>query len=336
MSLQSTTQRVIRISANSPGYDVIEYAEVDTPKITKPNQVLVKNKYLGVNFIEAYFRKGDYPAQLPYTLGREALGVVIGVGKDVTKYKVGDNVAYLQPGSFAQYVVFDDDKVQVIKLKSQLNDEEWKTFGLVLIQGLTAITFVEEAHKVEKDQYVLVWAAAGGVGQLLVQLLKLRGAKVIAIALTEDKLKLAQSLGADYLINSSKQDITAEVDKITNGAGVNVLFDSIGKDSFETLLAAVARKGSFVSYGNALGLVPPFSINRLLQKNIKLSRPTLFNYVATQPEWDHYLKQLVELIEGKKLKFDITKVYDLADYKQAAQDLEGRKTTGKVTLKIPQ
>ena len=336
MSLQSTTQRVIRISANSPGYDVIEYAEVDTPKITKPNQVLVKNKYLGVNFIEAYFRKGDYPAQLPYTLGRDALGVVIGVGKDVTKYKVGDNVAYLQPGSFAQYVVFDDDKVQVIKLKSQLNDEEWKTFGLVLIQGLTAITFVEEAHKVEKDQYVLVWAAAGGVGQLLVQLLKLRGAKVIAIALTEDKLKLAQWLGADYLINSSKQDITAEVDKITNGAGVNLLFDSIGKVSFETLLAAVARKGSFVSYGNALGLVPTFSINRLLQKNIKLSRPTLFNYVATQPEWDHYLKQLVELIEGKKLKFDITKVYDLADYKQAAQDLEGRKTTGKVTLKIPQ
>lgn len=336
MSLQSTTQRVIRITANSPGYDVIEYAEVDTPKISQPNQVLVKNKYLGVNFIEAYFRKGDYPAQLPYTLGREALGVVIAVGANVTKYKVGDNVAYLQPGSFAQYSVFDDDKVQVIKLKSQLADDEWKTYGSVLIQGLTALSFVEEAHKVEANQYVLVWAAAGGVGQLLVQLAKLKGATVIAIALTEDKLKLAQSLGADHLINSLKQDIAAEVDKITQGQGVNVLFDSVGKDSFETLLAAIGRKGSFVSYGNALGLVPPFSINRLLQKNIKLSRPTLFNYVATQPEWDHYSQQLVDLIELKKLKFDITKVYDLGDYKQAAQDLESRKTTGKLTLKIPQ
>lgn len=333
---QATTHKVVQITGNSDGYDVIEYTDVPTPKITAPTEVLVKNKYAGINFIEGYFRRGYYPvSQFPYVLGREAAGTVIAVGSEVKKYKVGDNVAYIEPLTFAQYTKFDESKVQVAKLRSNLSDDEWNHYGSVLLQGLTALSLVEELYPVQLGDHVLVWAAAGGVGQIVVQLAHLKGAKVIAIALTKEKLELAKKLGADHLVLAS-DDIKAKVDEITGGQGVAASFDSVGKDSFETSLATVARKGTLVSYGNALGVVPPFSIGRLAQKNLKLLRPTLHNYIATQEEWDHYLGKLIDLIDSGKLSVAKATVYELGDYKQAVQDLEGRKTTGKLTLKIPQ
>lgn len=330
------TQKVVLFDKVSDTWETIKYQDYPTPQIESDQDVIIKNKYAGINFIESYFRKGIYPtASFPSVFGREASGTVAAVGDKVTKFKVGDKVAYLSGKTFAQYTKIDSSHPQVIRLPQTISDENLKKFGAILIQGLTARTFVDEAFKVEKDQFVLVWAAAGGVGQILIQLAHARGAHVIAIASTDEKLQIAKSLGAEYLIKGS-DDIVAKVEEVTGGKGVDVSFDSVGKDTFETSLAAIKRKGTFISYGNSSGAVPPFPITRLSAKNIKIARPTLFNYIATEEEFEHYSKDLLELIESGKLVFDITKTYPLEEYSQATQELEARKTTGKLVLEIPQ
>lgn len=332
-----TTHKVNLIEENGESIDLVKYVDVPTPQIEGPTDVIVKNKYSGVNFIEAYFRKGIYPSQKPYVLGREATGVIAAIGKDVKKYQVGDKIAYLSGSTIAQYTKIPESHIQVKKLPASTTDEELKDQAAALLQGLTALSLIEEAYPVKKGDDILVWAAAGGVGKLLVQLVKRKGANVIAIASTEEKLSEAKTLGADYLINSSTtDDIAAKVKEITKGKGVEATFDSVGKDTFEASFELVARKGTFVSYGNASGAVPPFSIGRLSAKNIKIIRTSLFGYVSTQEEWDHYSTELARLISSGELKVDIFKVYPLSDYKQAATDLEGRKTTGKLVLEIPE
>lgn len=317
--------------------EVIQYTDIDTPQITSPTDVIIKNKYAGVNYIESYFRKGIYPiASFPYIFGREASGIIAAVGDKVTKYKVGDKVAYVNPSTFAQYSKIDESKVQVLKLPESIGDDQLKLYGSFFIQGLTALTFVHEAYEVKKNDFILVWAAAGGVGQILVQLGRLIGANVIAVASTNEKLDIAKGLGAKYLINSSKDDVLARVKEITNDNGVAASFDSVGKDTFEISLAALARKGTLVSFGNSSGTVDPLSINRLSAKNIKLARPTVMNYVVTQDEWDFYTEKFLKYIKDGDIKVEITKTYPLSQYKQAATDLESRKTTGKLALEIPQ
>ncbi|KAI3403484.2 ZTA1 [Candida oxycetoniae] len=318
-------------------FDKIEFAEISTPEITKANEIIIKNAYAGINFIEAYFRKGIYPvATTPYVFGREASGEVVAIGSSVSNIELGDKIAYLAPGTFAQYTKITSDNFRYIKLPQDVSDEDLKIYGSFLLQGLTALTFVNEAYKVKSGDYILVWAAAGGVGKLLTQLISQRGAHVIAVASSDEKLQIAKSLGAEYLINSSTKDVEKEVKEITNGKGVEASFDSVGKDTFQISLNSLARKGSFVSYGNSSGPVAPFPLSLLSAKNIQLVRPSLFGYITTKEEWDHYSGELLQLFKENKLKFDISKTYDLENYKQAAQDLEGRKTSGKLTLKIPQ
>lgn len=330
------THHVIQISETSPSFDALKYIEVPTPQITSPTDVIVKNKYAGINLIESYFRKGIYPVQLPAVLGREAAGVVAAVGSDVKNFKVGDKIAYLSSGTFAQYTKISDSHAQFSNLGENATDEDLKFYGSALVGALTPISFVEEAHKVQKGEFILVWAAAGGVGGLLVQLAKAKGARVIAIALTKEKLELASSLGAEFLINHKTDDIVAKVKEFTNGQGVAASFDSVGKDSFETSLESLALKGSFISYGNATGQVPPLSINRLTPKNIRLLRPSLYGYVSTKEAFDHYFGVLRKLIELGTFKFPITKVYPLSEYPEATRALESSETTGKLTLEIPQ
>lgn len=329
------THKAVFHEANGE-YEVIKYDDVPTPQIESSHDIIVKNAYAGVNFIEAYFRKGIYKAPLPYVFGREALGEVVAVGEDVKNLQVGDKIAYLSPNTFAQYTKIDDSLFRYIKLKPDANDEELKTYGSIFLQGLTALTFINEAHQVKKGEYILVWAAAGGVGRILVQMISQLGAHVIAVASTPEKLAIAKELGAEYLINSTTDDVLAKVHEITNSEGVEASFDSVGKDTFETSLNALKRKGTFVSYGNASGPVTPFPLTILSPKNIKVIRPQLFGYVGTPEEWNSYAQELLKLVEDGKVKFDISKTYDLKDYVQAAKDLEGRKTTGKLTLKITQ
>ncbi|ODQ79440.1 hypothetical protein BABINDRAFT_167299 [Babjeviella inositovora NRRL Y-12698] len=329
-----STQKVVLFRENG-GLDVLRYEEDFPVPTISASQVLIKNQYAGVNFIEAYFRSGLYPSEKPYVLGREAVGVIAAVGKDVTNLKQGDRVAYLGGSSFAQYTAAEASG-KIFKLDADIDEETAQVYAGLLINGLTTLTFINESYKVQKGDYILVHAAAGGCGLLFAQQILAKGAHVIATASSPEKLQLAKEAGAEFLINSSTEDIVARVKEITHNKGVEAVYDGIGKDTFEISLEVVARKGTLVSFGNASGAVPPFLISRLLAKNVKVLRPSLFNYLADQEEWDFYSQELLRLVKEGILKQKITKVYPLAEYRQAAEDLEGRKTTGKLVLEIPQ
>ncbi|GME88174.1 hypothetical protein B5S32_g547 [[Candida] boidinii] len=327
------TQTVSLFRTNG-GLEVIEVDDNYPVPAINDDEILIKNKYSGVNYIESYFRIGLYPATLPYVMGREASGVVVAAGSNVKNFKVGDNIAYMSSGSFSQYTKIVPG-VSVFKLPENSTEEDFQNFAAILLQGLTALTFIEEAYKVKKDDFILVHAAAGGVGLLLTQLISQRGAHVIATASSDEKLQLAKNAGAEYLVNSKTDDILAKVLEITNNKGVQASFDSVGKDTYEISLNSLARKGTFVSFGNASGAVPPFPIAKLSSKNLKVCRPVVNNYVATKEEWEHYTTELINLVKSNALKINIYKIYPLKDYKLAASDIESRKTSGKLLLQIP-
>lgn len=327
------SQKAVVITKHGDGYEVIKYTDIETPKITDPNEIIIHNKYAGINFIESYFRKGIYPvASFPYILGREASGFVAEVGSEVKHFSVGDKVAYLSGSTFAQYTKVSS-KSNIAKLGDK---DDLKVYGSTLIQALTAIAFVEESHKVQSGEFLLVWAAAGGVGSVLTQVASTKGARVIALASSTEKLNIAKSLGAEFVINYKTENVVEKVKEITSGKGVAAVYDSVGKDTFEISFETLARKGTFVSYGNSSGQVPPFAISRLVTKNAKILRPTVGNYLVEREEWDYYFNILKTLIDGKKLVLDISKTYELADYAEATKALEGGQTTGKLTLSIPE
>ena len=202
-----------------------------------------------------------------------------------------------------------------------------------LFQGLTALTLIRESHYVQKDEWALVHAAAGGVGLWLCQLLHAAGARVIGTASREAKIELAKENGAEFMINYSHESVVERVNEITNGAGVCVVFDGVGASTFDDDLKLLARKGTLVSFGNASGPVPPFAISRLSQKNLKVMRPMVFNYIYTREEFERYSNELFGFIAGGMAKVQIHEIYPLQEVARAHMDLEGRKTTGKLLLK---
>lgn len=319
-------------AAESP--DALEYMQVESPQITGSHDIIVRNKYAGVNFIDVYYRKGVYPAEYPYIFGREAAGIVAAVGEDVIDYKVGDKVAYLGLQTFAQYTKLSDDVVQIKKLPEAATEEDLKTWAAILLQGLTAITLPIESYEVKKGDFILVWAAAGGVGQILTKYTSSIGARVIAIASTDEKLEIAKKAGAEFLIKTG-DDIVAKVNEFTNGEGVRASFDSVGKDSFEASFAALGRNGTFVTYGNSSGVIPPFSLDRLTPKNLKVARPQVYNSLRTKESWEFYTDVLKQGLADKTFDLNIQKTYPLSEYAQATKDLEGKKTTGKLVIEIP-
>ncbi|CCE65668.1 hypothetical protein TPHA_0M00930 [Tetrapisispora phaffii CBS 4417] len=336
------TQEVVLIDDISEGYDTIKYVtDYPVPDDIKDDEILVKNKYSGVNFIEAYFRKGIYPCEHPYILGREAVGTVVYVGRRMAHdYKVGDSVAYIGNSSMAQFTKVSA-KSPIINMskfyiEEELTDELFQKYCASLINVLTVMTFIRESYKVKKNDNILVYAAAGGVGLIFDQLITKIGATVIAVASSDDKLQLAKLHGAKHLINSSTDDIVEKVNEYTNGKGVEAVFDSIGKDTFETSMKVLRLKGTFVSFGNASGPVAPFPLSRLSPKVLKLVRPQLYGYLQEKESWDYYSKEFIRVMDSGELKINISKVYQLGDYKKAAMDLESRKTTGKLILKVPQ
>ncbi|CCC71841.1 hypothetical protein NCAS_0I01730 [Naumovozyma castellii] len=331
-SIVSKQQSAIIFDGISDGYDVIKYKTIQTPTVENSNEMVIKNSYSGINFIEAYFRKGIYPCELPYLPGREASGIVAEVGKDVKNFQIGDKVAYLHGETMAEFTKIKETD-PIIKLSKDASDENLKLYAAGLLQSLTAITLINEAHEVKKGEYVLVYAAAGGVGLLLDQLLKMKGAHTIAVCSTKEKLELAKANGAEFSINSKEENVVQRVMEITNNKGVDVAYDSIGKATFEDTLAALKLKGSLVSFGNASGPVPPLLINRLSPKNLKLVRPQLYGYITNPEDWEKYSKEFQSLVDSGKLNIKIFKTYPLKDYKIAVQELEGRKTTGKLVLK---
>ncbi|KXL50060.1 hypothetical protein M433DRAFT_141418 [Acidomyces richmondensis BFW] len=311
------------------GTEVLQYkTDLPVPE-PKEGQILVKNNFIGINYIDTYFRSGLYPApNFPYILGREAEGTVVKTGSgDTFGIKDGDRVVYMGEGTYAEYTATPAAKA--VKVPPSIDPH---VSAAALLQGLTALTLIRESHPVKKGDWVLVHAAAGGTGLLLCQLLKAVGAYTIGTASTTEKVENAKRAGATYVINYSQDDVKSKVMELTNGQGVIAVFDGVGKSTFDLSLDCLARKGSMISFGNASGAVPPLTISRLSAKNARLMRPTLFNYIVTREEFETYANELFQFIEKGQLDIKIHKTYPLSEVAQAQEDLESRKTSGKLLL----
>ncbi|CEG74289.1 Putative NADPH2:quinone reductase [Rhizopus microsporus] len=310
------------------GVEKLIYDDVPVPKISE-DSILVKNHFAGVNFIDTYQRSGLYQVPLPHILGKEGAGEVVQVGSGVKEYKVGDRVVYLGGSTYAEYT-----NVSTALAQKLTDDVSFEEAAAVSLQGLTAWTLVRAAYQVQKGDIVLVHAAAGGVGLLLCQMLRHLGATVIGTVSTEEKAKLARANGADHIVIYTKEDVVERVNALTDGQGCHAVFDSVGKDTWEASLAVTRRLGSLISFGNASGPVPPISVLCLTPKNLRLMRPQLFPFLATKEEANKWWGELMDLLSKKIIKVHVHKHYDLKDAHQAHTDIQSRKTTGKLLLKI--
>jgi NADPH:quinone reductase len=310
------------------GPEVLTVTGVATPS-PKPNEALVQIKTAGVNFIDVYFREGRYPASLPFINGQEAAGVVTEVGSDVTTIQRGDRVAYTGVlGSYAEYAAVPENRL--VKIPNELDFEQ---AAAAMLQGMTAHYLSHSTYKLQSGETALIHAAAGGVGLLLVQMAKKIGARVIATAGTPDKAQLARDAGADECIVYTEADFETETRRLTDGKGVDVVYDGVGKATFERDLNVLRPRGYLVLFGGASGAVPPFDLIKLSQKgSLYITRPTLGHYTATREELEWRANDVMQMIAGGDLKLRIHKIYPLAEAQQAHRDLEGRKTTGKLLL----
>src|SRR6267142_4909532 len=299
---------------------------VDLPQPTpKPNEAVIKIAAAGVNFIDVYFREGRYPAQVPFVDGQEAAGTVAAVGADVKSLKPGDRVAYTGiMGAYAEYAAVPADRL--VKVPEGINDQQ---AAAAMLQGMTAHYLIYSSYPLKKGETALVHAAAGGVGLLLVQMAKNLGAQVIATVGSEEKAKLAREAGADHTILYNEQDFEEETKKITGGKGVHVVYDGVGKTTFDKGFNVLRPRGYMVLFGGASGPVAPFDPLKLTQKgSLFLTRPSLANYIVGRDELEMRATDVLGMIASGKLKLRIEHVYKLADAQQAHRDLEGRKTTG--------
>ena len=310
------------------GPEVMELVDLPDPQ-PKPNEAVVKIQASGVNFIDVYNREGRYKAPLPFVLGQEAAGVVSAVGAEAKGIAVGDRVAYTMAlGSYAEYAAVPSDRL--VKVPAGVGDRE---AAAAMLQGMTAHYLAYDTHPLKQGQTALIHAAAGGVGLLLVQMAHHIGVRIIATVSTEEKAKLARAAGADEIILYTQSDFEAETKRITGGQGVDVVYDSVGKTTFEKGLNLLRPRGMMVLYGGSSGAVAPMDPLVLTQKgSLFLTRPSLGHYIITPQELQQRAGAVFGMIREGKLKLRIEHVYPLAEVQQAHRDLEGRKTTGKLLL----
>lgn len=321
--------KAIQVSRTG-GPEVLELVDLPVPKPT-PNEASVEIKAIGVNFIDVYFREGRYPSKLPFVVGQEAAGVVSEVGSEVKTVKPGDRVAYtgLQ-GSYAEYAAVSADRL--VKIPEGVDFEQ---AAATMLQGMTAHYLVKSTYPLKQGESCLIHAAAGGVGQLLVQMAKMIRAEVIATVGTDEKAEIARKAGADHVIVYTKQNFEAETARITGGKGVHVVYDGVGKATFDQGLNVLRPRGMMALFGGSSGAVPPFDPIKLSQKgSLFLTRPTLGHYTATREELEWRAGDVLNWVASGKLKINIGQKYPLSQAGQAHRDLEARKTTGK-TLLIP-
>jgi NADPH:quinone reductase len=314
--------------AKTGGPEVLTLVDVPVPR-PKPNEALVKLGAIGVNFIDVYFREGRYPAALPFIDGQEASGTVTEVGAEVKTVKPGDRVAYTGVlGTYAEYAAVSADRL--VHVPDKITDQQ---AAAAMLQGMTAHYLVNSAYPLKKGETALIHAAAGGVGLLLVQMARNVGVRAIGTAGTEEKAKLAREAGADEVILYTKQDFETETKRLTEGKGVHVVYDGVGKSTFEKGLNVLRPRGYMVLFGGASGPVPPFDPIVLSQKgSLFLTRPSLLHYIATRQELEQRSGDVFNMIIAGKLKLRISHVYKLEEVQQAHRDLEARKTTGKILL----
>lgn len=299
----------------------------------KPTEVLIELVESGVNYIDTYHRTGLYKLPLPATIGREGAGVIVALGESVSNgLAVGDRVVFFAGGAYATHVLVES--ASVVKIADGLS---FKDAAAVHLQGLTAHAFTTDVYKVKAGDFVLIHAAAGGTGNLMVQMCKIRGATVIATVGSAAKAALAKESGADFIINYNEQDFKAEALKITGGVGVNVVFDGVGASTFDGSMKSLRKRGMLVTFGNASGPVPPVDpLTLTAHGSIFLTRPTVAHFVELRSELESRVKEIHQWIVDKKLVLRIAKEFPLAEAKQAHEALESRKFAGKILLNIKQ
>ena len=317
----------IRLYENG-GPEKMQWEEVEVGN-PGSGEVRVRNTAVGLNFIDTYHRSGLYPMQLPITLGMEGAGVVEAVGPKVKEFKVGDRVAYANPlGAYADVLLRPAERL--VKIPAGIDDQ---VAAAIMLKGMTAWYLIRRTYKVKKGDTIVMHAAAGGVGQILCQWAKSLGATVIGTVGSDAKAALAKKAGCKHVIVASNESFAARVKEITKGAGVPVVYDGIGKDTFMESIDCLAPLGMMVSFGNASGAVTQFNPGILAQKgSLFLTRPTLFSYTAKREDLVQAARELFAVVKKKAVKISINQTYSLRDAAQAHRDLEARKTTGSTVL----
>jgi NADPH:quinone reductase len=310
------------------GPEVLVVDEIPVPE-PKAGEARVKLEAIGVNFIDIYQRTGLYPLQTPFTLGSEAAGVVDAVGEGVTEVKKGDRVAYaMVPGAYAEYAI-----VPAWRLVPVPANVDAKSAAAIMLQGMTAHYLTHSTYPLKQGETALVHAAAGGVGLLLGQIGKMRGARIIGTVSTEAKAALAKQAGADDVILYTQTDFLTEVKKLTDGKGVHVVYDSVGATTFDKSLDCLRPRGYLVLFGQSSGAVPPFDPGKLAGKgSLFLTRPSLAHYTLDRAELLQRSGDLFNWLASGKLKLRVESTFPLANAAEAHRQLEGRQTTGKVIL----
>ncbi|MBA8823621.1 NADPH2:quinone reductase [Saccharopolyspora lacisalsi] len=319
--------RAIRVM-NNGGPKVLEEAEVDDP-LPGVREVLVDVAACGVNFIDTYQRSGVYPVSLPFVPGSEGAGTVAEVGSEVTDFSPGDRIAWaMAPGSYAQRAVVPVDKA--VRVPDAIDDN---TAAAAPLQGMTAHYLVTSTYPVRTGDTALVHAAAGGMGLLLTQLVKARGGNVIGTVSTSEKEQLAREAGADEIIHYTEDDVANEIRDLTDGRGVDVAYDGVGRDTFDASLASLRPRGTLALFGAASGPVPPLDPQRLNSAgSVFLTRPSLGHHMLTRQELDWRAGEIFQAVSGGDLTIRVGGTYPLAEAARAHEDLEARRTTGKLLL----
>jgi len=309
------------------GPETLKYEDIPVPS-PSPGQAQIRIEAIGLNYIDCYFRTGLYKTALPFTPGMEAAGTVTAIGPDVTELKAGDRVAYAgHMGAYAEYAVVPADRL--VKLPDGVDA---RSAAAAMLQGMTAHYLATSTYELKKGDVALVHAAAGGVGLLLIQIAKMRGARVLGTVSTREKAALAKEAGADEVILYTEQDFEAEVMRLTDGKGVNVVYDSVAKTTFDKSLNCVGVRGTLALFGQSSGPVPPFDPARLAKNGVFLTRPSLTHHTATRAELLQRASDVLGWVVSGQLRLRVSQVLPLREAAEAHRLLEGRKSTGKVLL----
>ena len=311
------------------GPEVLELKEINLGK-PDPDEVLIEHVAIGLNYIDTYHRSGLYPIQLPSGIGAEASGIIKEVGSNVKDFKVGDKISYagIPLGAYSSHRVYPTKNL--VKVPQNIDLEIAAT---LMIKGLTAFYLLHKTYPASPGETVLFHAAAGGVGQIFCQWAKSIDVKIIGTVGSDEKIELAKKNGCDEVINYSKEDFAKKVMKLTDGKGLSVVYDGVGKSTFEKSLECLKTRGTLVSFGNASGSLEPIDVTKMLQpKGLFFVRPSMGQYLSTDEELNEASKMLFEKISSGKVKIEIFKKYKLDDVQQAHIDLESRKIVGPAVI----
>ena len=320
--------KAIRITETGKA-NVMKFVDVELKKLA-PNEVLIKNKAIGLNYIDIYHRSGTYPLPLPNGIGLEAAGVIEEIGSDVKEFKVGDRVAHAAapPGSYSEKQVYPQEKL--VKIPDYITDE---IASCIMLKGITSEYLLHRAYAVKKGEFILFHAAAGGVGQVLCQWAKSLGCKVIGTVGSDEKVAIAKENGCDFVINYSKESFSQKVKEITDGKMLKVVYDGVGAKTFEESLDCLAIRGTMVSFGNASGLIDKVDPKKhIAPKGLYFTRPSIAHYTVTREELVNSANKVFEAIKTGKFKVKIFKKFALKDAVTAHEELEARKLTGPAIL----